>query len=559
MKRRHPSGAVATMWVGFFLLAAVVWAQEPSKRPHIGIPQDWSQRQIVFSRAGLLQHPELLDQEPRVRHQVMQRWQAPKSKVFQGVDTALSSPVGANQRDWSVPINGHVAANMFPAKFGFDPAAKPDCYNDYVVFGTSAAGKFPFAANSPANLVAYYNLYSGPGGLCGAVQTVLFAYDITTATGGHVVTSPVMSLDGTKIAFVESVPANAGLGTTASSIFHVLTWTRGQGTIGHAAAPTAMTSVTISGTNNCTFASPWVDYKDDVAYVATDDSTVYKIAPVFGGTPTLVNDGTWPIVNVSGNSSHLTAPVLDRSRGVLIVGGANGNLYQINTATGAKKSLQVGKTAPNHGILGAPIVDVTNGTTFVVSSNDGSSGVLVEADTTLLTELARGRIGEASHSGTGVDIYQPAFSDSYYNDPSTGVVRLCGTGPADITPWQYAFGFAGRTMQTPASFSQQLVNSTAARCTGWTEFFNPNINGGTDFFFFGLTQDCTVVGGGTADGCVVEFVNDVVVNTATINGGPSGIVIDNYADPTVYGQASSIYFTAIGSNIAYKYTQNGLN
>jgi len=39
-------------------------------------------------------------------------------------------------------------------------------------------------------------------------------------------------------------------------------------------------------------------------------------------------------------------------------------------------------------------------------------------------------------------------------------------------------------MNTPFSFSQQLLTSTAAQCSGWTEFFNPNVGGsaGTDFF-----------------------------------------------------------------------------
>ena len=110
-------------------------------------------------------------------------------------------------------------------------------------------------------------------------------------------------------------------------------------------------------------------------------------------------------------------------------------------------------------------------------------------------------------------------------------------------------------MQTTASFSQQLVTSTLARCTGWTEFFNPNIGvGGTDFFF-GLTQDCTAPGTGATDGCVVARSSDTVLTKATLTGGPSGIVVDNYSTA---GQASSIYMMAKNVNTAYKFTQNGL-
>jgi hypothetical protein len=110
-------------------------------------------------------------------------------------------------------------------------------------------------------------------------------------------------------------------------------------------------------------------------------------------------------------------------------------------------------------------------------------------------------------------------------------------------------------MDTVPSFSKQLLTSTLARCTGWTEFFNPNVGGvlGTDFFFFGLTQDCT--GPGTSGGCVVEITGtNTTPTTATVTGGTSGIVVDNYSA----GEDSSIYFVALSVNTAYKFTQNGL-
>jgi hypothetical protein len=207
--------------------------------------------------------------------------------------------------------------------------------------------------------------------------------------------------------------------------------------------------------------------------------------------------------------------------------------------------------------LGAPIVDITNGTTFVVSANDGASAVLVEADTASLNVLTKGRIGQGASAGTSVPLYEPAFSNDYYTNPSSGVIRLCGTGAADTTPYQFAFGFTGRIMHSTPSFSQQLLTSTAARCTGWTEFFNPNIGTtlGTDFFFFGLTQDCT--GTGTAGGCVARITNsNTTLVTATVAAGPSGVVVDNYS---AAAQAASFYFTAENLQTAYKFTQSGLN
>jgi len=542
----HRYAAVLAWCAVLFAVVPSICAQEEAAPRHSGVPQDWSQRHILFSRNGLALHPDAIYRERRVLHQAMQRWQAPNSDVFRGAHPLPASAGNSgHDRDWSVNLGGRLLANVFPAKFSFDPGAPPSCGNDYVVFGLGTAG----VTGGRPNLVAFKNLYAGSGGLCGAAPTVLFAYNITTVAGGKIATSPILSEDGTQIAFVESVS-----GATPQAIFHVLTWTAGQGTLAAAAAPT-MTSLPFSPTSNDTTSSPWIDYANNIVYVASDKSLVYKITGVFNGTPTSAGS-PWP-VSVS-NNFRLTSPVLDVGLGVLMVGSANGNLYQINTSTGALAVLVVGKSgSTSPGIVAAPVVDVTNGTTFVVSANDGTSGVLVEADTASLTQLAKARVGLAAASGTPLNIFEPAFSNNYFNDPSTGVVRLCGTGAADTTPWQYEFGFTGRTLQTTATFSQQIptnpVASTAARCTGFTEFFNPNVSGGTDFFFFGLTQDCTSAG--ATGGCVVALTGNSNITTATVNGGPSGIVVDNYSTA---GQASSIYLMANKVNTAYKFTQNGL-
>ena len=325
-----------------------------------------------------------------------------------------------------------------------------------------------------------------------------------------------------------------------------------------------MTSLTFSPTVNCTTSSPWIDYATDVVYVGSDKGNVYKITGVFKGTPALAG-GNWP-VTVHTNF-HITAPVLDAGRSVLMVGSSDGVLYKIDTTTGtlASSFLVVGrKGGTSSGIVAPPIVDGTSGTTFVVSANGASSvpggysAVLVQANTDTMAEMARVPIGRGSSGGTALNLYDPALSNDYFNDPSTGVIRLCGTGLADTRPWQYAFGFTMSGTQPilngSPSFSQQLLTSLNARCTEWTEFFNPNVGvGGTDFFFFGLNQDCTATG--QAGGCVAETTGNTGITTATVNGGPSGIIIDNYS--TAVG-ASSIYLSSENVGTAYKFTQNGL-
>jgi len=543
VKPRHAGAAVAVgVCVALFVLVPSICAQEGAAPRHTGVPQDWSQHHIVFSRDALARRPDLIYREARILHQAIQRWQAPNSNVFHGVELLpTAADNSGSHRDWSVStLGGRLALNMYPAKFSFDPGAPPDCTNDYVVFGLATTG----VTGGRANLVAFNNLYAGTGGLCGAAPTVMFAYNTTTpATTGKIVTSPILSEDGKKIAFVES------LGTSA--VFHVLTWTAGQGTIGAAAAPT-MTSLTFSPAANSTTSSPWIDYGTDTVYLGADKGQMYKITGVFKGTPALAGP-PWP-VTVS-NNIRLSPPVLDSGLGMLMVGSANGSLYQINTTTGALATLVVASGGTSPGIVAGPIVDVTNGTTFAVSANDGTSAVLVEADTASMTQLSKARIGLGASGGTALNLHEPAFSNLYFTNPSNGVIRLCGTGAADTTPWQYSFGFTGRTMKTTPSFSQQLLTSAAARCTGWTEFFNPNIGIlGTDFFFFGLSQDCTAVG--APGGCVAEITGtNTTPVTATVNGGPTGIVVDNYSTAT---QASSLYLCARNVNTAYKFTQNGL-
>ena len=522
--------AMGVLCMGFLFLSVAVQAQEAVSSRHVGMVQDWSDRSIVFTYDGLQQHPELLKTEPRIMRNLVQRLRAPSATSLQNSKEAAQS---ASHRDWSFSLGrGHIGANMYPAKYSFDPSLPPSCQNDFVVFGLDTGG----TKNGQANLVGLNNLYAGTGGICTG-PTVLFAYDVTTSDG-KVATSPVLSENGTKIAFVES--------QGAASIFHVLTWTAGQGTsVTDAVVPTTMTSLSFS-TFSTTTSAPWVDYSDDIAYVGDDNGTIYEISPVFNGTPALVKS-----ISVS-SGYRMSPPVLDREIGQLLVGSRNGDLYEIDTTTGNLSALIVGAHGgTNPGVLAPPIIDVTNGTAFVTSSNDGTSAVVVQVDISTLTQLEKARIGEGAHSRTVISIGQPALDNNYYNNPATGTIYACGTGASDLTPWLYTFGFSGIDMNTSPASSQQLLTSTGPACTNFTEFFNPNINGGTDFFFFGLTEDC--FGAGT-DGCAAALTSSSLV-TADVDGGPSGIVIDNYSTDA---QASSIYLSGEKVDSAFKFTQNGL-
>src|SRR5450755_196993 len=220
-----------------------------------------------------------------------------------------------------------------------------------------------------------------------------------------------------------------------------------------------------------------------------------------------------------------------------MVGSGNGNLYQITTSNATVNGYPVGAAGGTaSGIIAPPIVDVTNGTTFVIDANTGfpgGSAVLAEFNTSTVLPMAVANIGLGSAGGTGTKVFlhQPTFSNNYYDDPNTGFILTCGTGASDTTPYVYGFTFTGVTMNTSPFLTKQLSTApTGDNCEGWTEFFNPNIGGGggTDFFFSGLGTDCLSVLGTSGVGCVISatIAGSVFSPTsASVNGGPSGIVV----------------------------------
>lgn len=66
--------------------------------------------------------------------------------------------------DWQMPLSLGVGPRSAPAKFGFNLNAVPDCTNDNAVFPTSNTNPpGSIGPNVNATLIAYNNLYTGPG------------------------------------------------------------------------------------------------------------------------------------------------------------------------------------------------------------------------------------------------------------------------------------------------------------------------------------------------------------------------------------------------------------
>jgi hypothetical protein len=206
-----------------------------------GIVQDWSHRHLVYPRVGPIHNLIAIQHDQRALFSWQDSWRREWRRGRNPWRLHRSEPM--SQIDWSIPLGaGTTAQDMFPAKFTFDKNATPLCASDFVVFAVNAT-----AGAAQPNLVAFNNLYSGTAGstgICnapadgrtasvgvddGVSATTLWSYSIKAA-GGQVSTSPALSLDGTKVAFVETAAA-----TTAH--FHVLAWRTGDGVPTNLQAP----------------------------------------------------------------------------------------------------------------------------------------------------------------------------------------------------------------------------------------------------------------------------------------------------------------------------------
>lgn len=468
-----------------------------------------------------------------------------------------------------------------------------------------------------ANLVAFNNLYSGNitgnVGLCGTGSaTFMWAYNVSSA-GGSILTSPSISLDGKKIAFVESTPT--------SSIFRVLTYDPCTVSTSQCAGNGASaTSPVVPGSGNAasmsspityasatnTLSSPWIDYHNDVAYVGADNATIYRITGVFYGTPTLdTNFGTTPGVpgitlsnncaSVAATPAKLTAPVqvlgstggLDT--GYLFVGDDTGCLTAIDVAT---RTVIGSVTVGGHTVGGltpavydAPVVDVSNPNLLSVfatssSSNNSTSfgGVSVlntaaiiqaELDTTVPTfsAVSGAQLGSGATSSSFLQLHAPAFDNNYFNNnitATTGFMYACGTGTGNTAPSLMRIGFTAGSppiMNTAVNGSPVLLSgSNGVECSPLLEFANPSISP-TDLLFVSIV---------TTNGLL--FTYDVTgamptgfKSIAAVRGGTSGLVVDNAQLTTQQG--SSVYFTPLingnsgvcnGVKCAVKLTQSSL-
>jgi hypothetical protein len=570
--------------------------------------QDWSTRHAIYSQTGTSAALEAARSDPRaifrwreVEQREAQQRQALAILGFRGRRPPHRFPDrvdAAMHRDWSINLGtAGTAPAMYPAKFTFNVTVAPDCTNDFVVFPVNAVG----SATQP-NIVAFNHLYSGStaangsNGICnraatgndtGIAATVLWSYNVhAIAAGAAVPTSPVLSFDGTKVAFVESAAGNP-------AHFHVLAWKSGDGKVANvqsvlspkaivapfsATAPAAAsgTATDLSfGTTTGRLSSPYVDYANDFAYVGNDAGILYRIKNVFCTTPACVAsappslDTTWGVSGaVSVCSGKLTGPVLDFYNLNVYVGCSDGKLYSISQS-GTVTSLVVGDGVASKvfgGIVDPPIVDGVNGFIYAVSgsANNAANGVLVQAKADFSSSVAV-PIGK----GNQCNIHAPALSNAYFTSPTaagsliyvggvTGTVGTCtaagATGGTSVL-YGATFGAGGILSSGAPANSLGSADPVGSEYAPIGEFFNSTT--GNDILFVSLLRNNTHG--------QVNFYSFLATNgwTGTVQGTPvteglgaSGMVFDNNS---ASAQASSVYFNALNEDAACSSPQTGAN
>jgi len=310
-----------------------------------------------------------------------------------------------------------------------------------------------------ANIVGLNQLYSGGTPACLADPKFIFSY----ASGvGPVVTSPTISYNGTKIAYVENDP-NIG------AILHILTFASGPTEIGAtattgancvntgAAAPTCATDAVIPGSTTGstatdfmlplgllaanattgaqgatdTFSSPFINYGHDTLLVGDDNGYLYSITPAFNGTPAFAG-GNFPVqLNTATTLAAPTAVTATTTVVTVTVANALTTLQSVTiwgvTANGANCT-----AADVAAINGTHIVATATGAHFTF--NAAIPTATAGAGCTLTAPEGPGGANVSATVTTGINVLSPPSVDGnitgniFVGDSSANMYEVTSAG-----------------------------------------------------------------------------------------------------------------------------------
>jgi hypothetical protein len=453
-------------------------AGETPKAKDAGTPliTDWTHRHVVFSQPRTPEQAVAVQKDVRYQQQLARHTVHPllSTKVdkaawrrFQRWQRLTKKKTGLH-RDWAVSLGNGASAGegRFPAKYSFSSTIANCTASgtpDFIVFPTGVPG-----AGGQASVMALQNLYVG---CSGQVPASYWAYN----TGGTVNTSPVLSYDGTQIAFTQTTGGAASLVLLrwSSAAF---TDVQSPGTptlVANGAYPgcTAPCMTTFALNADDTNSSVFYDYGGDAAYVGDDNGVLHQFTGVFKGTPAEVTTGGWP-ASVSGGAA-LTSAVYDSGSTNAFVGDSGGFLYRVDSTGGVTQSGQLDVTL---GLNGGPVVDRGISAVYAFVSDDGlgTAGVYQ-----LSTNFIGGDFGGESTLGvatTGTTpVYNGAFDHDYiFSANSTGSLYVCGNPGGK--PTLYKVPISGGTMQASVA-GPILSNTTLTKCSPVTDVYNPTVTG----------------------------------------------------------------------------------
>jgi len=497
---------------------ALLGQTAPAPEKAIPVPTDWSHRHVIFSRPATTEQARSIEKDPRYWQQ---RYRSELPRMAPEVKSAEAEIERTRRRgrrklhrDWSESLGSgaSVGADNFPATFsllGNTASCASATQPDFAIYSSGLAG-----ATNQASIVAYDNVYTG---CIGTVPSVYWAYN----TGGQVSTSPVYSLDGTQVAFVQTAGLEGSLvllkwaASTSETVGSPSTLTSTTPALyATCTTPPCMTTFLLTnllGTPaDDTTSSAFYDYSGDAAYVGDSHGWLHKFSPVFNGTPAEIRTGGWP-VQLNGGA-FVDSPVFDSVSGNVFVGDGTGFLYRVNSSGVVTKS---GKLDYGAGVVEGPTVNPTLGLVYVFASSDGTAnctaGAACAAVYQLSTSFAASNTGSEAVVGTSVvfghlpnpnPLYGGDFDNAYRTSTNgTGSLYVCGNTGASPTIYQIAIhsGVMGTVSTGPA------LASGNPPCSPVTDVLNPNISAGASEWIFASAQTGGTSTACAAGGCIFNF------------------------------------------------------
>ena len=574
------------LWIAILMLMMLSAVAVPARGQQapaviVGVPEDWSHHHALFSNPGTF--------DDAMRNRTVDKWSKivndRRYKIQQLRRSLRQRPVPERghrrgqvlKTDWSMDMGpgATVGAGQYPAKFTF--ATTTSSCSDWVAYNTGAAG----VTAGQANIVAYSNLYDTD--CSGTVPSAYWAYFTGT---GKALTSPVISGDGTKIAFIENP-------TSGAAVLRILAWHAGEGTPAAAnipdrdytnttagaggntawnatncpAAGSCLISVAFQNGHQDIISAPFYVYDSDTLYVGDASGTLYEFTGVFNGTPGEVTTGGWPI-SVSANV--LTSPVYDSgASGNIFVADSGGVLYSYNALTAVHQmtSSKLTYAGGTVGIADGPMVDSTTGKVYVFVGGDantkngigcspgpagfGCSGVFQFAasnntiagtdacDPTSASVWSGTNCGQESVYGKATTLtptmYDGAFDQIYLvGAGKTGNLWGCAPAASSVPRLSYVrlLGtggiVAGSNVVGIAGIAITPLTSGTATCSPVTEIWGSG--GGTDdYMYLSVSALGTLTTTDTSAACTGACVYNFIVATGGTSTTPGTLSVPTTA------------------------------